>query len=103
MTDTKDQVKKWLDNHEKQDKQSFEAIHSHLDRIDDRHSQDKGNIDLIVYKLDELKTQVAVMEAKMDKIYVTKVEFQPVRNLVYGMVGILLTGVIGAILAIAIR
>ena len=40
---------------------------------------------------------------KLDKNYVTKAEFAPVQKIVYGMVGILATSVLIALLALVIR
>ncbi len=38
----------------------------------------------------------------MPEVYVTKDEFAPVRKIVYGLVGLVLTGVVAAILALVI-
>lgn len=89
---------KALKDHTKQDTAAFESIHSHLDRLDKA-----TNTDLIVYKIDELKTQFNNLEDKIDNNFVTKTEFDPIKRLVYGMVGVILTGVIMGILAIVIK
>ena len=46
--------------------------------------------------LDEIK-------AKLDGAYVTKAEFQPVKNLVYGLVALILTSFIGALITLILR
>lgn len=49
--------------------------------------------------------EVAEINAKFDrlaKMYVTRHEFQPVRNVVYGLVGGILVTVLGAILKVVI-
>lgn len=89
---------KVLQDHSKQDSVAFDSIHSHLDRLDKA-----TNTDLIVYKIDELKKQFNNLEEKIDNNFVTKTEFDPIKRLVYGMVGIILTGVIVGILAIIIK
>lgn len=40
---------------------------------------------------------------KLDRNYVTKAEFAPVQKIVYGMVALILTGVVVALLALVIR
>ena len=89
---------KVLKEHTKQDNVAFESIHSHLDRLDKA-----TNTDLIVYKIDELKTQFNTLEAKIDNNFVTKTEFDPIKRLVYGMVALILVGVLSAILAAIIK
>ncbi len=56
--------------------------------------------------LQEIKVQVARLETLMNLMqdnYVTRAEFEPVRNLVYGLVGLLLTGVVGAMIALIMK
>ena len=96
MADT--EVKKWLTEHQKSDLASFDAIHSHLDRLDKA-----TNTDLIVYKLDELRTKMDSMEKGLGVTYVTKTEFDPIKKLVYGLVALILMGVVGGILALVIK
>lgn len=60
-----------------------------------------------VYKLindmrKELKTDFEQLEEKSDKIFVKVEAFDPVRKLVYGLVGIVLTGVMVAILGLVV-
>ena len=88
----------WIKQHEKQDRADFDAIHTHLDRLDKA-----TNTDLIVYKIDELKSQFQDLEKKLDGNYVTKEQFAPVQRIAYGLVTIILTGVVGAVLAIVLR
>lgn len=49
-------------------------------------------------KIDNLTEGVKNINATLGKDYVTNDRFTPVRNLVYGMVFLILTAVIGAIL-----
>jgi len=53
-------------------------------------------LEFIIKELDEIK-------AKLEKNYVSQEEFKPVRNLVYGMVTIILTAVIGSLIALIIK
>lgn len=46
----------------------------------------------------ELIKELRLLEAQNEKTYAKLVEFTPVKNIVYGLVGIVLTTVVGAIL-----
>lgn len=68
-------------------------------------------------KVAELVTSVAVLgidvgyiKTKMDTItliveknYITRTEFSPVKNIVYGMVGLILLAVMGSLVALAVK
>lgn len=89
---------KTLDEHTKQDARAFDSIHEHLDRLDKA-----TNNDLILYKLEELKKDITELKKEMKENsnnYITRTEFLPVRNLVFGMVGTILTAVILALVAV---
>lgn len=90
-----------LAEHTKQDAKAFSSIHDHLDRLD--KATDNG---LVLYKLEELKKDIGEVKKEMkynNSNYITKTEFAPVKNIVYGMVGLILFGVIGAILAVVVK
>jgi len=53
-------------------------------------------LEFIIKELDEIK-------AKLEKNYVSQEEFKPVRNLAYGLVTIILTAVIGSLIALIIK
>jgi tetrahydromethanopterin S-methyltransferase subunit B len=61
----------------------------------------------LLARLDErtasLVTAVNDIKEKMEKHYVSVNEFTPVKNLVYGMVGIILMAFVGAIITLVIR
>ena len=88
----------WIKEHEKKDRADFSSIHDHLDRLDR-----VTNNDLIVYKIDELKSQFTDFEKSLKSTYVTKTEFLPIQKLVYGMVGLILVSVVGAVLALVVK
>lgn len=97
---TEKEIKNWLDKHQKQDTENFAAIHTHLDRLDKA-----TNNDLIIYKLDEMKRDISDLKREMkenNNELVTKTEFNPVRNIVYGMVSLILIGVLSAIIALVV-
>lgn len=51
----------------------------------------------------ELEEADKELEGKIDKTYVKLVEYEPVRKIVYGLVGAVLLAFISAILTIALR
>lgn len=53
-------------------------------------------LEFIIKELDEIKT-------KLEHNYVTQEAFKPVRNLVYGMVTLILTAVVGALVALVVK
>lgn len=46
--------------------------------------------------------QISCINGKLDELFVTKDEFNPIRNVVYGMVGLVLTAVAGALIRLII-
>ena len=56
------------------------------------------NIEHIKSELGEIKDTLKNLSSN----YVTKAEFEPVRKLVYGVVGLILVAVVGTVLAIAL-
>lgn len=53
--------------------------------------------------LDHLQEEVSRINKKLDESYVTHAEFIPVRNLVYGLVGLILTSVFGTLMALVVK
>lgn len=51
----------------------------------------------------QIESKVSVLEQKVDRTYVKLIEFEPVRKIVYGLVGAVLLSVIAALLALVIR
>lgn len=50
-----------------------------------------------------LKDRVDEISDKLDEKFVTQVEFDPIRKLVYGIVALILTAVVGAIVSVVIN
>lgn len=50
-----------------------------------------------------IEAKIQVLEDKIDKTYVRLTEYEPVRKIVYGLVGAVLLAVISAVLTIVIR
>lgn len=50
-----------------------------------------------------VRKAVDVLNEKIDHNYVTKAEFEPIRKLVYGLVGLILIAVVGAVMTLVLR
>ena len=55
---------------------------------------------VIVEKVNNIEHKVTNIENKLERDYVTQDQFQPVRNIVYGLVGLILLSVVGALLTL---
>jgi hypothetical protein len=53
--------------------------------------------------IEYIKSDVTDIKHKMESDYVTQEEFKPIRNIVYGMVSLVLTGVVGALITLVIK
>ena len=52
--------------------------------------------------LEYIKRDIAEIKKKLDSNYVTKVEFEPVKKIVYGLIAIILITVVGAIIGLVV-
>lgn len=50
-----------------------------------------------------IKLEISEIKRKLDDTYVTKIEFQPVRALVYGLAGLVLSAVVIALVALVVQ
>ena len=66
-------------------------------------SEDQTEIALIAQDIKYIKDDVQEIKGKLEKNYITREEFDPIKKIVYGIVGLVLTGVLGALLALVIR
>lgn len=64
---------------------------------------DETSIALIAKDIEYIKTDVKDIKDKLESHYVTTEEFDPIKKIVYGIVALVLTGVVGALLALVIR
>ena len=67
-----------------------------LARIDERTAS-------ILREVAQLRADLAAHEAEARTTYVTRAEFRPIRSVIYGLVGLTLTGVGGGVLALVLR
>lgn len=58
--------------------------------------------DVIKNDIGYIKDDIKEIKSQINSNYVTKDQFEPVRRLVYGMVGIILTAVIVALVALVV-
>lgn len=71
--------------------------------MDDLDLNDRTNIALLQQDIGYIKEKVASIDLKLEKDYVTREEFEPIKRIVYGMVGIIMTSVLLAIILLVIR
>jgi ABC-type phosphate transport system permease subunit len=72
-----------------------------IDRIieNNEHMSEGGIIASIKY----IQRDIAEINLKLDDKYVTKDQFEPVKNVVYGLVALILIAVVGALIALVIN
>lgn len=64
---------------------------------------DEINIAVIANDIAYIKRDVSEIKDKMEKDYVTREEFEPIKRVVYGLVTTILIGFIGALTALVYR
>jgi len=57
---------------------------------------------LIKKDLEYIKKRLDHIDNKLEGQYITRVEFEPIQRLVYGMVGLILVSVIGALVSLVV-
>lgn len=67
-------------------------------------NNDRDDIKLAVLQNDMnyIKEKINDIDSKVSSGYVTKEEFEPIKKIVYGVVSLILTAVVGAIVALVI-
>ena len=70
----------------------------------DRSGQDNAQL---LARLDErtraIQETVAGIERKLNSDYVSRQEFEPIKKIVYGTVGLILVAVVGALVALVVN
>ena len=94
-----DKISTSLDNRSRRNSDSDERI---LDKILGFERSTHEQISAIAVKVITIELEQAHMLTKLETL-VSKLEFTPVKLLVYGMTGIILSGVIGALLTLVLR
>lgn len=62
-----------------------------------------SDISVIETKLDFIQRDISDIKKRLDDNYVTKQEFDPVKRIVYGLVTLVLTAVVVALIALVVR
>lgn len=71
-------------------------------KVEDAEEQQRNDHDLLI----QIRTQLEIVIGQIGGFsgtFVTKDEFRPVKSITYGMVGLMLTSVVVAILAVVIK
>lgn len=68
-----------------------------------KYSKEQLSIQLAVRDIGLIKESVNKIEGRLENKYVTQDQFEPVKKLVYGMVGLILIGVVGSLLALILK
>lgn len=58
---------------------------------------------LIAKDISYMKDKVDDVDVKLSSHYVSKEEFEPVKKIVYGLVGLILVAVVGAVISLVVR
>jgi len=73
-----------------------------MTQTDKQYSRQEVDIALIAKDMAQVKETVRDIKSKLDADYVTRTEFEIVQKIVYGMVGVVLLGVLGAVIKLII-
>lgn len=58
---------------------------------------------VLINDMTYLKEKLSSVDNKVSSNYVSKEEFAPVRNIVFGLVGLILVAVVGALISLILR
>ena len=59
-------------------------------------------LEIITDNIHDIRASIVKIEERMEEKYVSKVEFEPIKNIVYGLVGTILLAFIGAVISLVI-
>lgn len=86
------------------DRERLIQMSTKMDSMLESFAETKGAMKDLAKKVDDLSKEVSMTFAERDErnkeLYVSKTEFDPIKRLVYGAVGIVLTAVVLAIFAL---
>lgn len=63
---------------------------------------DETKLAVLDTKLDNVIEKLNAVDTKVSAHYVSKEEFEPIKNIVYGLVGLILVAVVGALVALVV-
>lgn len=67
------------------------------------YTQDQVDLVLMAKDVKDVRETVLKIEGKLEKDYVTREEFNPIKNIVHLIEVLIITGVVGALLALVIK
>jgi outer membrane murein-binding lipoprotein Lpp len=62
----------------------------------------RNDMEKMAKSIGGIKEDVNDLKEMMDSRYVTRTEFEPIRNIIYGMVGVVLLAVVTALVALVV-
>jgi len=87
-------------------KERFKNIESKFSTIengDDQSAKHDTQLAVLTTDVEYIKSSVQRIEILLEKDYVKKSDFEPVKKIVYGMVGIILTAVLLAVIYLVVK
>ena len=66
------------------------------------HDRDDIKLAVIQNDLTYIKEKMNTIDTKVSNNYVSKEEFEPIKKIVYGVVGLILVAVVGALVALVV-
>lgn len=64
---------------------------------------DDTKLAVISTKMEYVQTKLDQIDNKLNASYVSKDEFEPIKRIVYGMVGLILVAVVGALVSLVVK
>lgn len=61
------------------------------------------NLELIAYKMDTVEKKVDRLVGEVEKNFITQKEFEPYKRIIQGMIALILTAFMGALIALVIQ
>jgi len=62
----------------------------------------ESKIEVLTVEIRQVREDVTEIKTRLENNYVTRYEFDPIKKLVYGLVSIVLTAVVGALVALVL-
>jgi tetrahydromethanopterin S-methyltransferase subunit G len=67
------------------------------------NQSDETRMAILQNDIGYIKKQLDSIDNKVSNHYVSKEEFEPIKKIVYGLVGLILVGVVGAMVSLVVR
>lgn len=70
---------------------------------DDATVQDRIDVAVMKSDIGYIKSTVTDLKSSLQSNYIGREEFEPIKKIVYGMVGLILVAVVGALMALLLK